>query len=60
MPAMDDELAHALEVGTVVLGGCVLEPDAPVWHCNACEHRWKDEPAGLGPFALTPDTNTQT
>lgn len=41
MPAMDDELAHALEVGTVVLGECVLEPDAPVWQCIACEYHWK-------------------
>jgi ribA/ribD-fused uncharacterized protein len=31
----------AAERGEVVLGGCVIEPDAPTFSCLACGERWR-------------------
>ncbi len=34
------ELAEDARKGKVQLGGCVIEEDAPDFHCNDCEHEW--------------------
>jgi ribosomal protein L37AE/L43A len=26
--------------GRTVLGGCVIDPDSPVWQCLACDAQW--------------------
>ena len=28
-------------VGKIHLGGCILEEEAPDFHCNECEHEWE-------------------
>lgn len=33
-------LRQQAENGEVVLGGCVVSDDSPVWYCNHCGHRW--------------------
>lgn len=40
LPSFDQELGESLSTGEVVLGGCVLSPDNPKWHCNLCHHEW--------------------
>ena len=39
-----DEMLEAGERGEIVLGGCVVEDDAPSLACLACGHRWGDAP----------------
>lgn len=34
------ELFEAAERGEVVLGGCVLGDENPVWQCKACGAHW--------------------
>ena len=36
------ELVEAADAGRVVLGGCVVYEDMPMWSC-AAGHRWRDE-----------------
>lgn len=36
-PKPSDELEADLASGSVVLGGCVVEPDQATYRCNACE-----------------------
>lgn len=38
MPSED--LANKAELGEVVLGGCVIEPNQPYYHCKACGFEW--------------------
>ena len=26
--------------GKVVLGGCIISDNDPVWHCNDCQNNW--------------------
>ena len=40
LPHYCAELKEALDAGRLVLGGCVVEDDAPAWHCNECQHEW--------------------
>ncbi len=35
-PAMQE----AADRGEIVLGGCVIAPEFPIWLCPVCEHRW--------------------
>jgi rubrerythrin len=35
-PAFSTELDEDLKTGMVVLGGCVITDDDPVWQCTAC------------------------
>ena len=38
LPDFNDELERELEVGWVILGGCVNTGDDPKWQCNEFEH----------------------
>lgn len=40
MPMYTPALDRELEQGTVILGGCDINPDAPRWCCNSCNHLW--------------------
>ncbi len=37
MPRFDDELEKQMEAKKIVLGGCCIGADDPVWHCTECE-----------------------
>ncbi len=42
-PETMEETEQSVEQGTPLpyaLGGCVVEPDSPVWHCNECGYQW--------------------
>ena len=39
MPAPD--VVEESRAGRVALGGHVLGPEAPDWHCVACGHEWR-------------------
>ncbi|MDH5756340.1 MAG: hypothetical protein OEZ55_06715 [Nitrospinota bacterium] len=34
------EMMREMEEGKAVLGGCVIDEDAPVWLCRACNHKF--------------------
>jgi hypothetical protein len=36
MPALSDELERDMELGKIVLGGCVIGEDDPDWQCVDC------------------------
>ena len=36
----NSETGIAAEAGELVLGGCTIAPDAPIWHCGACDYEW--------------------
>ena len=40
MVGFDD--AQRQERGEIVLGGCIIEDGAPIWHCSnpECENEW--------------------
>ena len=38
-----DELAWAADRGEVVLGGCIIESDAPTRECTVCGHAWRPD-----------------
>lgn len=41
-PLFTDKLEAALDAGTVVLGGCMMEYDSPRWRCRSCGHEFGD------------------
>ena len=40
LPRFTAELTADLDAGRVVLGGCDISGDDPVWLCRACKHAW--------------------
>ena len=40
------EMAAMADRGEIVLGGCVIEPDAPRWSCKACGWEWREDDRG--------------
>lgn len=34
------EMSDRAERGEILLGGCVVSEDSPVWHCKDCGHQW--------------------
>ena len=34
------ELLERVRRGEVALGGCIVEPENPLWCCILCDHRW--------------------
>ena len=40
LPAFDEKLEADLREKRVVLGGCLVDDEKPVWHCNACSTEW--------------------
>jgi hypothetical protein len=39
-PDFSEDLERSLESGEIVLGGCTISDDDPVWHCVECGHEW--------------------
>ena len=39
-PAEVEEALDAAAKGEILLGGCCVSDNDPVWHCNDCQHRW--------------------
>ncbi len=37
MPVMSEELQKDLEDNKVILGGCCISDEEPVYHCNECD-----------------------
>ncbi len=42
----EESLREAAARGEVQLGGCIVGPDNPDWHCRSCGKRWRDEVEG--------------
>ncbi len=40
LPMFNEELERDLESGEVILGGCCVTDDDPLWQCMECDHRW--------------------
>ena len=40
LPRFTPDLTADLDAGRVVLGGCDISGDDPVWLCRACKHSW--------------------
>jgi len=34
------EMASEVEEGRAVMGGCVIDEDAPMWLCRECNHKF--------------------
>lgn len=58
-----EEAWKASKKGKFVLGGCVISPESPKWHCKTCKYRFgkempsvedvlKPEPDGITPLKL--------
>lgn len=43
MPSFSKKLEKELEQGKVKLGGCCIEVEAPLFHCNDCGKEWDKE-----------------
>lgn len=39
-PSEDSLLEEEIKNGHVHLGGCIVEEDAPRYHCNDCNYNW--------------------
>jgi hypothetical protein len=42
-PETMEEIEQSVQQGTELpfaVGGCVVDPDSPVWHCSECGHQW--------------------
>ncbi|MBM3896853.1 MAG: hypothetical protein FJ360_03860 [Thaumarchaeota archaeon] len=35
-----EETLAAAKNGKLVLGGCIVGSNDPVWHCNECQNNW--------------------
>lgn len=35
------EMQEEYNAGKIQLGGCMVDPKNPEWHCKRCKHRWK-------------------
>ena len=38
------DLVEESIAGKVKLGGCLVGPDSPEFHCEACAHEWRVSP----------------
>ena len=47
LPSFDEGLERRLNAGEVVLGGCTITDDDPLWHCLDCQHRWGKREVGI-------------
>jgi len=39
-PIWCDELKEKIDSGEIVLGGCIVDKEYPVYECNQCQERW--------------------
>ena len=53
-----EETQARANAGEVVLGGCVVSGDPPLWSCTACGHQWGR--LNLGPSSQTPGKGRPT
>jgi hypothetical protein len=44
MPAFSDELERDIELGKIVLGGCVIGENDPIWQCVDCGTSFSADP----------------
>jgi len=59
LPDYCEELQSALKDGRIVLGGCMVDHDSPIWHCNDCGHEWGRAPEAKEEDDVQPiDDNT--
>jgi hypothetical protein len=42
-----EEMIEESIAGRVLLGGCVVWPEAPDWQCVVCGHEWRGDEARL-------------
>jgi hypothetical protein len=47
LPMFDEELERRLNAGEVVLGGCCVLGDDPLWQCMECRHSWGKREVGI-------------
>jgi hypothetical protein len=40
LPVFNEKLERKLDAGEIVLGGCVVRGNDPIWHCIPCRHQW--------------------
>jgi len=43
-PIQSEDLRSKLDSGKVILGSCMVSPDAPRWHCHDCHNNWCEVP----------------
>ena len=43
----DEELKRRLNAGQIILGGCCITDDDPLWQCVECQHRWGKREVGI-------------
>ena len=43
MPSFRKKLEKELEQGKIILGGCCIENDSPLFHCNDCDKEWDNK-----------------
>jgi len=41
LPAFSKKLEKELKTGKVILGGCCISDESPLFHCNDCAKEWK-------------------
>jgi len=39
-PADEEEYLKLAAEKKIYPGGCCVDPDNPIWHCNDCENNW--------------------
>ena len=47
LPSFDEGLERRLHAGEVVLGGCTITDDDPLWHGLDCRHHWGKREVGI-------------
>ena len=47
LPMFDEEPKRRINAVEIVLGGCCISGDDPLWYCNACRHHWGGEDNGI-------------
>jgi hypothetical protein len=55
LPIFDEELKRRLNAQEVILGGCIISGNDPLWHCVECYHRWGKREAGIWEPFLKPE-----
>jgi hypothetical protein len=45
MPAFSKKLEKDLENRKIILGGCCISDDSPLFHCNECAKEWRTNKA---------------
>ena len=43
LPRFDEEMEKDIDEGKIVLGGCSIDWDSPIWRCKDCFHKWGNQ-----------------